>query len=198
MGRCHMQRVGKPLPMPMTQLRSPSVARLVLAVGVLAPLAVACDLAAPSPQTADAPEASQAPAADKATALGAPRAPSRYLDLGPIVYVDGIRVDEATLETATLLPHVRPEDIVRIEVAKGEAAEAIWGEEAASGVIQVFTKAFQPNDATGAEAHGVEPNGQSNSARIEGMRIRIRGTGDPPSERSAAVERVRNDAAPKK
>lgn len=53
----------------------------------------------------------------------------------PIVYVDGIRADSSALEVIDM------PDIERIEIVKGDAAKATWGDEAAHGVIQIFTRA---------------------------------------------------------
>jgi len=65
---------------------------------------------------------------------GAPRA------LGdgeaPIIYIDGIRVRNSD----ALADLVEPDAIERIEVIKGGAAEALFGSEAADGVIQIFLK----------------------------------------------------------
>ncbi len=66
----------------------------------------------------------------------------------PLIYIDGVRMPAGVLETstgeaeehATFLGSIRPEDIERIEVIKGAAASAIYGTDAAAGVIQIFTK----------------------------------------------------------
>ena len=52
----------------------------------------------------------------------------------PLVYVDGVRVETSFIES------LNPDDIERIEVVKGEAAVALHGEEASSGVIQISLK----------------------------------------------------------
>ena len=62
----------------------------------------------------------------------------------PIIYIDGIRVDNkasvfASLQTSPL-DHINPADIERVEVIKGAAAATLYGTEASSGVIQIFTK----------------------------------------------------------
>jgi len=54
----------------------------------------------------------------------------------PIIYIDGIRVRNSE----ALGDLVEPDAIERIEVIKGRAAEALFGPEAADGVIQVFLK----------------------------------------------------------
>jgi TonB-dependent SusC/RagA subfamily outer membrane receptor len=50
----------------------------------------------------------------------------------PIVFVDGVQVME--------MPDLDPDDIERIEVLKGPAAEALMGAEARNGVVQIFLK----------------------------------------------------------
>lgn len=67
----------------------------------------------------------------------------------PIVYVDGVRVDNAggfgsglgqAGGSPSRLDDINPEAIERIEVLKGAAAATLYGTEASNGVIQVFTK----------------------------------------------------------
>jgi hypothetical protein len=53
---------------------------------------------------------------------------------GALVFVDGVEVEEGLPAT------LRPEDIERVEVIKGEAAARLVGERAARGVIQITTK----------------------------------------------------------
>lgn len=57
----------------------------------------------------------------------------------PLVYIDGIRI---AYEEAIGLPLelINPNDVDRIEIVKGGAALELYGEEAAGGVIQIFTK----------------------------------------------------------
>ena len=57
-------------------------------------------------------------------------------DSRPVIYVDGVRVDEGTSGLNALLP----DGIDRIEVIKGEDARKKYGEEGANGVILIFTK----------------------------------------------------------
>ena len=54
-------------------------------------------------------------------------------DLEPLVYVDGVRVEE--------MPDLDPDGIERIEVIKGDAAIELYGEDASNGVVQIFLKA---------------------------------------------------------
>lgn len=61
-------------------------------------------------------------------------------DSKPVIYVDGVRVDGGGAGLITLHPALAPEHIDRIEVIKGEYATEKYGEEAANGVILIFTK----------------------------------------------------------
>jgi TonB-linked SusC/RagA family outer membrane protein len=72
----------------------------------------------------------------------------------PIVYIDGIRVNNAVnqgpssagalgaqnSQVASRMNDIAPEDIQDIEIIKGPAAATIYGTEAANGVIQIITK----------------------------------------------------------
>lgn len=60
--------------------------------------------------------------------------------LRPLVYVDGVRIADANETTFPYVPGLDPNDIERVEVIKGGAAEGLFGEEAIGGVIQVFLK----------------------------------------------------------
>jgi TonB-linked SusC/RagA family outer membrane protein len=83
---------------------------------------------------------------------------SLSLDNSPLLYVDGVRVNNATgsgpsgvsgggsslgsqnISVVGRLNDINPEDIESIEVIKGPAAATIYGTEAANGVIQIITK----------------------------------------------------------
>lgn len=64
----------------------------------------------------------------------------------PIIYVDGIRVNNRSVESwneqgrPSRLDDIPPESIERIEILKGAAAATLYGTEASNGVIQIFTK----------------------------------------------------------
>ncbi len=62
----------------------------------------------------------------------------------PLIYVDGIRMDNRTYgvggTSTNRLGDINPADIERIEVIKGAAAATLYGTEASSGVIQIFTR----------------------------------------------------------
>lgn len=69
-------------------------------------------------------------------------------DFAPLIYVDGVRI--RVFEDVPESLRVRfddgldPDAIERIEVLKGPAAEELYGEEAAAGVIQIFTHDGEP------------------------------------------------------
>jgi len=56
----------------------------------------------------------------------------------PLIYIDGVRTSDAAREET--LGEIRPSDIERIEVIKGETAERLYGADASDGIIQIFTK----------------------------------------------------------
>ncbi len=69
----------------------------------------------------------------------------------PVIYVDGVRVDNDDNtaggtggEQSSALADLITTDIERIEVTKGGAASTLYGSDAATGVIQIFTKRGSP------------------------------------------------------
>lgn len=71
------------------------------------------------------------------------------LDSQPLIFVDGIRVDNSADkgpnlmgrgEGSSALDEINPNDIASIEVIKGPAAATLYGTEASAGVIQIITK----------------------------------------------------------
>lgn len=76
------------------------------------------------------------------------RGPSSAMaDQTPVIYIDGVRVDNARGigadfggEQTSALADLAVADIERIEITKGGAASTLYGADAASGVIQIFTK----------------------------------------------------------
>lgn len=77
------------------------------------------------------------------------------LDNSPLLYVDGVRVNNSTAagpvgvsgrlggqasNVGGRLNDINPDDIESIEIIKGPAAATIYGTEAANGVIQIITK----------------------------------------------------------
>ena len=83
----------------------------------------------------------------------------------PVIYVDGVRVDNdhATAfgtggEQSSALADLLVSDIERIEVTKGGAASTLYGSDAATGVIQIFTRKGTPGAArfTARVEQGIE------------------------------------------
>lgn len=69
----------------------------------------------------------------------------------PVIYVDGVRVDNAQStaagtggEQTSALSDLLVADIERIEITKGGAASTLYGSDAATGVIQIFTRRGTP------------------------------------------------------
>lgn len=81
----------------------------------------------------------------------------------PVIYIDGIRVDNSGGEWGWMgqvtccffsggagedrLSDLNPDEIDRVEVLKGPAAATLYGSEASGGVIQIFTKRGRNNSA---------------------------------------------------
>jgi len=68
-------------------------------------------------------------------------------DNTPLIYIDGVRVNNGSVggdpevnQAASPIDDINPENIERVEVIKGPAATTLYGTEASSGVIQIFTK----------------------------------------------------------
>ncbi len=76
-------------------------------------------------------------------------------DNQPIVYVDGVRMDDY----GEALNSLSPDRIDRVEIVKGEAAKAQYGEEGSNGVVQVFLKSG--DDADGEEKRRRRPSRDS-------------------------------------
>ncbi len=76
-------------------------------------------------------------------------------DNQPLIYLDGIRLDRGNTnmvgtggQAVSRLNDINPQDIARVEVIKGSAATAMYGSEASSGVIQIFTRSGRPGETT--------------------------------------------------
>jgi TonB-dependent SusC/RagA subfamily outer membrane receptor len=73
----------------------------------------------------------------------------------PIIYIDGIRMDNNPISgpsqrggsRVSRLNDINPEDIESIEIIKGPAAATLYGTEASNGVIQIITKRGAEGDA---------------------------------------------------
>lgn len=83
-------------------------------------------------------------------------ASSFSLNTQPLIYVDGVRVDNGIGGGISIqgfgsgvvnrLNDINPEDIESIEIIKGPAASTLYGTEASNGVIQIITKRGRAND----------------------------------------------------
>lgn len=63
----------------------------------------------------------------------------------PVVYLDGVRIDNGTgfgaaAATPSRLDDINPDAIESVEILKGAAPATLYGSEASAGVIQIFTK----------------------------------------------------------
>lgn len=93
---------------------------------------VACETASPTNVNTPAPDHD---IAEAAVVERPSRATATMQEEGPMVVVDG------EVRSAGILRLLDPDAIDRIEVIKGGAAVALYGERAADGVIQIFTVA---------------------------------------------------------
>ena len=126
----------------------------------LAAVVIACDANAPtalddalldvlaSPETEASADGSGNPASDAIRIRGTLGAGNQ-----PMIFVDGVRFDEGYGSLSSL----NPDDIDRIEVIKGEAAADLYGERAANGVIQIFTKESQAIEPAEPSASDTPP-----------------------------------------
>ncbi len=62
----------------------------------------------------------------------------------PLVYVDGVRVNNNSTGIVSRFNDIAPEEIASIEIIKGPAAATLYGTEAARGVINIITKRGDP------------------------------------------------------
>ena len=70
------------------------------------------------------------------------------IDDQPLIYLDGIRIDNALGPGGSVLDDIDPNDIESIEIIKGPAAATLYGSEASAGVIQIITKAGKAVDGS--------------------------------------------------
>lgn len=75
---------------------------------------------------------------------------SLSLRLTPLIYVDGVRVDDRSpvggsgTGSTSRMNDFNPDDIESIEIIKGPAAATLYGTEASSGVVQIITRRGKP------------------------------------------------------
>ena len=75
---------------------------------------------------------------------------SAFADQTPVIYVDGVRMDNNSGtsfsfggESTSALAELLTQDIERVEITKGGAASTLYGSDASTGVIQIFTRRGQ-------------------------------------------------------
>ncbi|MDX1647055.1 MAG: TonB-dependent receptor [Longimicrobiales bacterium] len=93
----------------------------------------------------------QSAQAGTATLINFRGASSVFGSQTPVIYVDGVRVDNSQStaagtggEQSSAIADLLTSDIERIEITKGGAASTLYGSDAATGVIQIFTKQGTP------------------------------------------------------
>jgi len=119
----------------------------------------------------------------------------------PLIYVDGIRVDNAQgtgpqnqsfgASTTTRWNDFNPDDIESIEIVKGPAAATLYGTEAANGVIQIITK----RGGQGKPAWDVSIRGGTNSFANQENRIFTNYGPDPVTGDTVAFNVAQRESA---
>jgi len=112
-----------------------------LGAGAVLLAIAACETPAPS-AISDVDAEVEVPAATTVVEIGGVPAVTGVGE--PLVYVDGVRLAGAR---RAALDDLDPDLIDRIEVLKGEAADRLFGPDAANGVIQIFMKEAPPEAA---------------------------------------------------
>jgi TonB-linked SusC/RagA family outer membrane protein len=118
----------------------------------------------------------------------------------PLIYVDGIRVDNAQgtgpqnqsfgASTTTRWNDFSPDDIESIEIVKGPAAATLYGTEAANGVIQIITK----KGAQGKPTWDLTVRGGTNSFANQDSRIWTNYGPDPVTGQIVALNIAKREA----
>jgi TonB-dependent SusC/RagA subfamily outer membrane receptor len=90
--------------------------------------------------------------------------------LEPLYVLDGVLISkEASKDALDLL--VKPDDIDKIDVLKGESAIALYGEKGKNGVISITTKTGAKNDFSGAKVELTEIRKDDNSPVFKEVEI---------------------------
>jgi TonB-linked SusC/RagA family outer membrane protein len=118
----------------------------------------------------------------------------------PLIYVDGIRVDNAQgtgpnnqsfgASTTTRWNDFNPDDIESIEIVKGPAAATLYGTEAANGVIQIITK----RGGQGKPAWDVTVRGGTNEFANQASRIFTNYGPDPVTGQIVALSIAKRES----
>ena len=107
----------------------------------------------------------------------------------PVVYVDGIRVDNAGDragdglygDDGSRLDDINWEAVERIEILKGASAATLYGSEASSGVIQIFTKSGRSGETRASTRVELGRAGGPRSDRASRRLRALPGPGGCPS-----------------
>jgi TonB-linked SusC/RagA family outer membrane protein len=118
----------------------------------------------------------------------------------PLIYVDGIRVDNAQgtgpvnqsfgASTTTRWNDFNPDDIESIEIVKGPAAATLYGTEAANGVIQIITK----KGAQGSPAWDLTVRGGTNQFANQDSRLWTNYGPDPVTGQIVSLNIAKREA----
>lgn len=118
----------------------------------------------------------------------------------PLIYVDGIRVDNAQgtgplnqsfgASTTTRWNDFDPDDIESIEIVKGPAAATLYGTEAANGVIQIITKKGQQ----GKPAWDVTVRSGTNEFANQASRLFTNYGPDPVTKQIVSLDIAKREA----
>lgn len=104
----------------------------------------------------------QSGTAGTATQIRIRGASSINLSNQPLVFIDGVRVNEGFIgsgqsgQSFDRLNDLNPEEIESIEVVKGPAAATLYGADASAGVIQIITKKGRAGSSTFSQNLRVE------------------------------------------
>jgi beta-lactamase regulating signal transducer with metallopeptidase domain len=119
---------------------------MVMACETPAPSAVAVDLASPAEAEIERALHPDVPFGLEGEVVGGTlrlrqEAPEGEAAPGePLIVVDGVILNQGRLSD------IRPENIERIEVVKGEAAQTHFGDRGRNGVVQIYTKGFEETE----------------------------------------------------
>jgi TonB-linked SusC/RagA family outer membrane protein len=115
----------------------------------------------------------------------------------PLIYVDGVRLDNtsgsilnaATQGSSSRLDDINPNDIESIEIIKGPAAATLYGTEASNGVVQIITKKGAAGTSSTSAQIRIGANSLANDERAFPENWWIDPSGTLHSENLVRIER---------
>jgi TonB-linked SusC/RagA family outer membrane protein len=113
------------------------------------------------------------------------------LSSSPLIYVDGIRVDNGSTGIVSRFNDIDPSEIASMEVLKGPAAATLYGTEAARGVINILTK----RGDTGAPTYTFSAQSGSQWFQNAAGRMRTNYWIDPQNDSLWSINAVKSEAA---